>query len=253
MDSLKISAVSYLNTFPFVFGIRQSGILENVRLDLDVPSVCAEKFKSGQVDLALVPVGALPDIGKYHIIGDYCIGAISSVKTVLLLSRKPLDDIQRIHLDPDSRTSVELAQLLARNYWKIRPEWIHLAPGQADRPEQYESLVAIGDKTFELAKKYEFIYDLADEWIKFSFLPFVFAIWVSKEKPERRLARKFNRVLAYGVNHKTESVEYFKDKLPAGVDAIKYLNENISFEFDKQKKRGLDLFLTFLMARYDPK
>ena len=65
MEPLRISAVSYLNTFPFVYGLKQSGLLTNFDLSLDVPSMCAEKLKNGQADIALVPVGALPEIDRF--------------------------------------------------------------------------------------------------------------------------------------------------------------------------------------------
>ena len=71
MELLKISAVCYLNTFPFVFGLKESGFLQHFSLDLDVPSICAEKIKNGTVDIALVPVGALPEMRQFHYISDF--------------------------------------------------------------------------------------------------------------------------------------------------------------------------------------
>ena len=77
---LKISAVSYLNTYPFVYGLQQSGLLDKFKLELDVPSVCASKLKNNQADIALVPVGALPDFDQYELTSCYCIGAVNQVK-----------------------------------------------------------------------------------------------------------------------------------------------------------------------------
>ncbi|MFH1937018.1 MAG: ABC transporter substrate-binding protein, partial [Bacteroidota bacterium] len=75
MDLIKISAVSYLNTLPFVFGIKTSGELDDIDLQLDIPSVCAEKLKHDEVDLALVPVGAIHELDHPIPVADYCIGA----------------------------------------------------------------------------------------------------------------------------------------------------------------------------------
>ena len=243
---LKISAVSYLNTFPFVYGILKSGWLENFRLYLDVPSVCAEKLKNDEVDVALVPVGALPDFDHPVIVSEYCIGATGKVKTVLLLSQKPLEQIDNIYLDYDSRTSVKLVRILAEHHWKISPHWKNLNPDQSDRPEQLESIVAIGDKTFELVKQYEYIYDLAEEWFRFTQLPFVFAAWMSVNPISPKVVESLNKSLEWGIERKAESLDFFKDKLPSGVDCLSYLENNISYQFDKEKKKGIELFLRYI-------
>ena len=246
MDQLKITAVSYLNTFPFVYGILRSGLLENYRLDLDVPSVCAEKLNSGDADIALVPVGAVPDMKQASIITDYCIGAVSKVKTVLLLSQEPLDRIKKVHLDHDSRTSVVMVKVLASKYWKISPGWIQLNPGQSNDPSSYESIVAIGDKTFGMADKFKYCYDLAEEWISFTSLPFVFAVWLAKKKLPETIVRSLNNALAYGVSHREESLEFLTGKHPPKKECLSYLEHNISYEFDEKKRDGMRLFLSYL-------
>lgn len=249
MELLKISAVSYLNTYPFVYGLRESGILKDFILDLDVPSVCAAKLAGGMADIALVPAGALPQFKDYYIQIPYCIGAVGEVKTVLLLSRVPLDGIREVHLDFDSRTSVELVKVLAMHHWKITPRWTGLNAGEAENAKGLESLVAIGDKTFKLRRNYPFVYDLAKEWIDFTGLPFVFALWVSARELPAALAKDVSDALAFGVSHIRESLDYFRDQLPAGIDCLEYLEKNISFELDADKRRGLELFLNYLGNR----
>ena len=246
MELLKISAVSYLNTIPFVYGIQRSGLLRDYRLDLDIPSLCADKLKNGVVDVALIPVGALNDLDSFKYITDYCIGAVNTVKTVLLLSNKPLHEIREIGLDYDSRTSVQLVKVLAKYQWKIAPLWKNLMPGQASQAPGVEAIVAIGDKTFDLVKKYPYCYDLAEEWIRLTSLPFVFAVWVSTKKLPESLQNDLNSSLEYGVGHIKETLEYFKDKLPAEEDCQSYLEKNISYTFDERKKEGLALFLNYL-------
>ena len=246
MDSIKISAVSYLNTFPFVYGILNSGHLQNFLLELDVPSVCAEKLKRGDVDLALVPVGAIPGLTNPHIITDYCIGAVNSVKSVILLSQQPLETIRTIYLDFDSSTSVQLVKILAHRFWNIHPEWKDLLAGQAESGNVNEALVAIGDKTFELAKRYKFVYDLAEEWIRFTSLPFVFAAWMSVKPLPGTVVESLNNALAWGIDRKAESVEFFKEKLPGCSDCLSYLENNISFQFDAEKRKGMELFLKYI-------
>ncbi len=243
MKPLKISAVSYLNTFPFVYGLQQSGLLKDFSLEMDVPSVCAAKLKSGEVDIALVPVGAIIDFDYVNFVSDYCIGARNEVRTVLLLSQKPLAQISKIHLDFDSRTSVTLARVLAASFWKISPGWENtkFSPGIF---EDHEAIVAIGDKTFELAGKYAYRYDLATEWIRYTSLPFVFAAWLSVKKQSEKRMAELNKALLFGIEHKKETLQYFYDKLPTSFeDALSYLENNISYELDLPKKKGLEKFL----------
>src|ERR1051325_9156814 len=95
---LRISAVSYVNAKPFVYGIEKSGFLKEYDLSLDVPSVCAEKLITGKVDIGLAPIAIIPLLKEYYIFPDFCIGADGPVKSVILYSEVPLNEIQAIHL-----------------------------------------------------------------------------------------------------------------------------------------------------------
>jgi chorismate dehydratase len=246
MKTINISAVSYLNTFPFVYGIQQSGFLRNYHLFLEVPSMCAERLKSGEADIALIPVGALPDFSDYHIVSDYCIGAVNKVITVLLLSQNPLEKINKVFLDFDSRTSARLVQVLATSYWKIYPSFERLKPGQAEDSTRKEAILAIGDKTFGIRDRYRYSYDLADEWIKFTGLPFVFAVWVSLKPMPGSFLTDFNNALRFGVQNIDGVLDFFSQKLPTNADCREYLTQNISYLLDKDKREGLNLFLSYL-------
>src|SRR2546428_3316192 len=120
LNKIKISAVSYTNTKPFLYGIEQSGILTKniIDLSLDIPADCAEKVIDGRADVGLIPVAALLKLPYYEIISDYCIGANGAVNSVFLFSTKPINEVKTIRLDTESRTSNNLAKLLIINYWK---------------------------------------------------------------------------------------------------------------------------------------
>ncbi len=244
---LRISAVSYLNTFPFVFGIQSSSHREHFTLHLDVPSLCAERMENGEADVALVPAGAIPDLGEFNLLPDFCIGAVKEVKTVLLLSQQPLNQIRTIYLDFDSRTSVELVKILARHYWKIQPDYKKLMPGEAATLDSEATLVAIGDKTFSIRSNYRHVYDLATEWIGFTGLPFVFAVWVARPEVPPEALVPLKEALRYGISNIQKCLGHFSDRLPRGVDCRSYLEENISYVFDNDKRQGMEKFLQFLV------
>ena len=71
MKKIKISAVSYLNTKPFVYGLVNSALIDQIDLSLDMPSLCASKLKDDSVDIGLVPVAVIPEINGANIITDY--------------------------------------------------------------------------------------------------------------------------------------------------------------------------------------
>jgi len=242
----KITAISYLNTIPFIYGIRKSGLLENYLLELDVPSASAMKILNHKADIGLVPVALLKDLKGHRIITDYCIGAKGKVKSVVLLSNKPLQQILKISLDYDSLTSVNLVKVLAKHYWKIHPLWENQTAKDINTFENHESLVAIGDKTFELKQKYEYCYDLSEEWYIFTGLPFVFACWIAVSDLPESYVQKFSDAIAYGVGHLDEVIKEIPDGTYQNINIKEYLTEQISFDFDEKKKDAMSLFLKLM-------
>jgi len=247
MDAVhKIVAVNYSNTFPFVYGIEKSGLMEAYDLQLLHPVGCAEAFISGEADIALLPVGALNLLPEHKIITDMCIGAVQQVKSVLLVSHKPLQEIKSIALDTESATSVRLCKVLAANFWNIAPRFQAVqVKNHADFPEM-DAFVVIGDKAFELAPRFEYGYDLAEEWFKFTGLPFVFAVWVSQPDVNLVLIRKLNAALHYGVDHIPEVVEHFREQFHGNFDLTYYLTKSIDYRFDEMKKKSLEKFMGYV-------
>ncbi len=248
MASYKISAVSYTNTLPFVFGINKSGLLEqNFALDVDIPSVCAEKLLTGKADIGLVPVAVLPKLVDFQVVSDYCIGAKNKVATVLLLSDVPLTEISSVLLDYQSRTSVALTQILAKNYWKITPKWLQTKDGYETKISGRTAGVVIGDRAFRLAKKYPYCYDLSAEWFVFMQMPFVFAVWVARKSIDAKSLGVFNDALKFGIANIDKSIEETKRALPVSKSELyEYLTKNISYCFDDAKRTALKNFLHFL-------
>lgn len=243
---IRISAVSYLNTYPFIYGLQQSELMNEFTITTDVPAICAQKLINNEVEIGLVPVAIIPQLRYHRIITDYCIGAIGKVHTVLLLSKIPLQEIKNIYLDNESRTSVKLVKVLARNYWKINPGWIDIPNSNTSKTDDFESVVLIGDKTFTARQNYPYVYDLAEEWQLFTGLPFVFACWVANKPLKEDFILKFNNIIKTGIENIDKVIDAFKDKIPDNVDAKEYYTRYISYNLDEDKKMGLDLFLKYL-------
>jgi chorismate dehydratase len=244
MNKIKITAVSYLNTIPFVYGMRQALDTEKFGLSLDIPSLCAKKMIEGKADIGLVPVGALSMLRDPYQMLDYCIAADGEVSSVLLISKVPLPEITEVHLDTDSRTSVLLVRVLASHYWKIDPAWINYTAKEEN--ELPESIVVIGDKAFGYRSKYPYCYDLSAEWKKFTGLPFVFAVWVARQNIEDVFIKEFRSSLEFGITHIHETIRENHEQIPEGIDINDYLTRFIHFRLEEKFKQGMGKFLEYI-------
>lgn len=241
MALVRVAAVSYLNTVPFLYGIVHSDTFLNAELLLSPPAGCAETIAKGEADIALVPVAEIPSIKDIRIIGSHCIGAVGDVRTVVLLSDSPLEEIRQVYLDPHSRTSVSLVKVLAREYWGVEPQWLPLENYDDVAPREGVGYTLIGDKVFGYEDKFRYKYDLAREWRGMTGLPFVFAVWVAKNNVGDDVVAVFDSMLAHGVRHIPEAV---REDMRIDYDtAVGYLTENIDFSLDKEKRKSMELFL----------
>lgn len=234
MTKIRVSAVSYTNTLPFLNGIRNSDVMNEIDLSMDYPSECARKVIDQEADMGIIPVAALTKLSEYHIIGDYCIGSNGAVDSVFIFSKKPVTEIETLSLDKQSRTSNGLAQILLKHYWKRD---VHvLTEGEAD------AYVLIGDRTFGKKGDVPYAYDLGYYWKEMTGLPFAFALWVSYKELPQDFQQSFNDALAAGA----ADPEAIIAGLPAyeNFDIKKYLTENLDFHLTADKRKAIDRYLT---------
>ena len=248
MEKIRISAVRYANTYPFIYGLTETGFDKKVILETDHPADCAAKLVSGRADIGLIPVAVIPLLKESYILGDYCIGANGRVRTVQLMSNSDFGDIETVYLDYRSKTSVNLVKVLAKNKWKTDFNWETTSEGfDFVQIRKNEAVVLIGDQCFEFENKYRFKYDLALEWKEFTGLPFVFACWTANRALPPDFAEEFNDALKTGVNNIDLVVQRFgSGGSITGADLKRYLTQNIDFNFNNEKRKALKLFLEFL-------
>lgn len=241
---MRLTAVSYLNTKPFIYGLYKSDLADYIELSLDIPSVCAQKLLDDHADIALTPVAIIPLLPQAYIISDYCIGATGPVQTVCLFAQSPLHEIERVYLDFHSRTSVELTRILFQHYWGLNPEFIPAEPGFEEKIGGNTAGLIIGDRAIQFAPRFNYMYDLGEAWKTWTGLPFVFAAWVSVKPVKDEFVEKFNDALKTGLDHLPELMKI----LPSypNFNLEEYYRKNISYDLDDKKWTALHLFLSYI-------
>ena len=244
LNKIKVGAVSYLNTKPLLHGIRLSdGLLKRIELIEDYPAKIAAGLLNNEIDVGLVPVAVIPKLKTYHIVTDFCIGTEGEVASVALFSEVPINEVQTVMLDYQSRTSVNLAKVLLKNYWKKEVVFEEAQPDFRSRISGTVAAIVIGDRALEQRKMSKYVYDLGLAWKDYTGLPFVFAAWVAnKELPEDFLDA-FNRANGFGVQHMDAVLQETNYGM---YDLKKYYTENISYELTDKKKQALKLFLNLI-------
>jgi chorismate dehydratase len=241
---IKVGIVSYRNTRPLIYGLQQEPVSQQIDLVEAIPSELANMLVGGQIDVGLVPVAILPQLEEYHIIGNHCIATDTEVASVCLFSEVPLQEIETIYLDYQSRSSVALLKILMRESWGINPQLI-MAKDESYRKEIKGTTagLVIGDRALEQRRQSTFIYDLASEWRAITGLPFVFAAWVSLKPLPPGFIATFDAANALGLDHIDEIVAahpypYYNLK--------KYYTLHLSYTLDERKRKGMELFLSYL-------
>jgi chorismate dehydratase len=246
VKKIRISAVSYTNTKPFIYGIQHTPVIDQIDLSLDIPSDCAQKLIDNKVDIGLIPVAAAMNLSEWHIVSDYCIGAVGAVNSVFIFSNCDIHEVKTIQLDPQSRSSNNLARVLLKNFWKIEPQQIIGAADYAQSTDPHTAFVQIGDRTFGKKQQYKYVYDLSENWHKLTGLPFVFAAWISNKPIPQEFIDQFNISLKYGLDHRPELLK----ELPKrdDFDLEDYLMHKLDFNLTEDKKKALYLFLDYIKA-----
>lgn len=238
---IRIGAVSYLNTRPLIYGLREPEIAGMIELETHYPAELARMLMADRLDVALLPVAIIPQLSEYHLISDHCIGCTGKVASVAIFSEVPMEGIRTILLDYQSRTSVALARILMRDHWKNPVRFLPAVDdGFMNEIAGTTAGLVIGDRAFEQAGRSAYMYDLGEAWVQHTGLPFVFATWVSNKKLDDGFIKAFNSANAVGVR---ELDKVIAENPQAAFDLHDYYYRNMSYDFDERKKKGMQLFL----------
>lgn len=243
--ALIVSAVSYLNTWPLVWGFLhgpQKGVFD---FRFDLPVHCAEALRDGNADIGLLPCAELDRLGL-DFLPDLGIACDGPVRSILLISRKPVREIRTLAVDSSSRTSVALARILLAECYDCRPALTPLAPWLDEMLVANDAALIIGDPALHLdpdALPYQ-ILDLGAEWIKWTGLPMVFAVWAGRTKDlTAEVAEAFEESHRWACAHVDEMVARAAAErgFPKEL-ARQYFTRHIVYRLSGKHLEGLALF-----------
>jgi chorismate dehydratase len=240
----RVSVVKYLNTAPLIWGMVKGNQQEKYNLDFTTPAMCADELAGRKAAVGIVPSIEYQRIDRLRILPGCSIASKNVVKSVLLLSKRPIEEVETVSLDNSSRTSAALVRVLLQKFYS-RP--LTAAPADPD-PERMlqtaDAALLIGDPALTFDGGELFVYDLAAEWKKFTGLPFVFAVWAGHEDAGLgSFCADFEASRDYGLAHVDDIAREYAPRLGLTPEAVKvYLTENIDYSLDEENRKGLQLF-----------
>ncbi|HMD43171.1 MAG TPA: menaquinone biosynthesis protein [Candidatus Acidoferrum sp.] len=252
MKSLRISIVQYLNTAPLVRGLTHGPLRGKYELSFTVPSECAEALRTRQVDIAIIPAIEYQRIDGLVILPDLSIASKTSVRSLLLISKKPIQEVQKIALDRSSRSTQAMTKILCAKRWHIEPEYFEMAPDLPEMLDKADAALLIGDPALQFAVtgrrsagKHGLsnlkVYDVVEKWRGLTNLPAVLAVWAGwPERIGKEVVQDFQDSLAFGMRHLDQISEESAAQLNLPATELKlYLTENINYRLHAENLRGL--------------
>jgi predicted solute-binding protein len=267
---LRISIVQYLNTAPLVWGFTNGPLQGKYDLSFTVPSQCAEDLRTGRADVAIIPAIEYQRIEDLVILPDMSIASKQRVRSLLIVAKKPLEQVTRFALDRSSRSTQALTRILCAEKWRIVPQFSEAAPDLQEMLRRSDAAMVIGDPALRLSLAIEgnswpgdkgqtmcqaatvgisgaellYVYDVVSEWRGMTGLPAVLAMWAARRDiVTAEMTGDFIASRDYGMLRIAEICFDAARELELPAAALEsYLRDNIDFSLDEENRRGLRLY-----------
>ena len=256
MPGLRISAISFLNTAPLMWDFEHVDAARHFEISYTIPSACAAALAANEADIGIIPAITYAQIPGLVILPNIAIAANDHVLSILLISRRPMEEIRTVAVDTSSRTSVALAQVLFGRFFGGVREFTPHPPDVDAMLEHHDSALLIGDPALLLALQDSpyHRYDLAHEWRVRTGKPFVFAFWAVRLDALSRLPRGVNLARTFQQSRdngiRPESIAVLAREWSGRLglsesDITSYLTKNICYFLNRETHSGLMLFLQY--------
>jgi chorismate dehydratase len=254
MARLRISAISYLNTAPLMWDFEHSEAGREFDISYTLPSVCARALQAGTADIGIIPAAAYAQIPRLTILPDVAIASKRAVRSILLVSRVPVEKIRSVALDTSSMTSVALTKVIFEKWLGSGRTFAPMEPDLDKMLAAYDAALLIGDPALQIDRSRYYTLDLAEEWIRHTGKPFVFAFWAVRKDawrdatPSLDLQAIFQQSRDHGLETSSLNsiARQWGPRLGLSQDQVRsYLTSNIHYHLDEACLEGLRLFYLY--------
>jgi chorismate dehydratase len=254
MRRLRISAISYLNTAPLMWDFEHGDAGQHFEISYTLPSLCARSLAEGTADIGIIPAAAYAQIPGLQILPDVAIASRRAVRSILLVSQIPVELVRTVALDTSSMTSVALTKILFEKWLGGGRTFTSMEPDIEKMLEQCDAGLLIGDPALRIDRRKYHTVDLAEEWIRYTGKPFVFAFWAVRGEALREtdqsldLAAIFRDSRGHGLQPSSLSqiAREWATRLDISeTDVNSYLTENIHYQLDAGCLEGLQMFYRY--------
>jgi chorismate dehydratase len=236
----------------FENGEGAESLKQHFAINYTIPSQCADQLKAGTADIGIIPVAAYTAIPDLLIIPDVAIAAKNQVRSILLVSKVPLEKIRSVATDSSSQTSTALVQIFLKKFVGVDAGFTPQKPDLKEMLRWHDAAMLIGDAALQAQIPSGYIYDLAEEWRRWTYMPFVFAFWAVRKaalanlSPDVNLAHVFQQSRDNGLRHVSQIAEAWAGRVQLKADVIhEYLTQNIDYSLDDENLQGLKLFYRY--------
>ena len=249
-----MSAISYLNTAPLMWDFEHGEAGRDFEISYTLPSACAGALGAKEADIGIIPAAAYAVIPGLHALPRVAIASRRPVRSILLVSKVPIEKIRTVALDTSSMTSTALIRVLFEKWLGGGRTFAPMAPDIETMLRTHDAGLLIGDPALRIDRSRYFTLDLAEEWIRHTGKPFVFAFWAVREDALRQaaptldLAAVFQQSRDHGLEPASldQIVREWALRLEMSESEVRtYLTHNIHYELDAECLQGLRLFYRY--------
>jgi len=254
MRRLRISAISFLNTAPLMWDFEHGSAGADFDIAYTVPSACAADLQKGAADIGIIPAAAYTTVPGLVVLPGIAIASRQPVRSILLASKVPLEKIKTVAMDTSSLTSVALTKVLFAKWWGGSKTFTSMAPDLSEMLQEHDAGLLIGDSALKVDRSQYLTFDLAEEWIRRTGKPFVFAFWAIRQNALREVALGLDMAAIFQASRDhglaPENLHRIvKEWAPrVGLSEIEvqiYLTKNIYYYLDGPCLEGMQLFYRY--------
>ena len=254
MRRLRISAISYLNTAPLMWDFEHGEAGPEFDISYTLPSGCARALAEGSADIGIIPAAAYAEIPGLQVLPEVAIASRRAVRSILLVSKVPIEKVRSVALDTSSLTSVALTKVLFEKWLGGGRTFTAMAPNVDAMLAEHDAGLLIGDPALKIDRARYHTIDLAEEWIRHTGKPFVFAFWavrcdaLPEAAPSLDLPAVFQKSRDHGLEASSldQIAREWAPRLDiTEADVRSYLTQNIHYQLDAGCLEGLRLFYQY--------